>query len=517
MSTKDILKEKAEQKSMEMMVSRYVNYIHKDPESNIDDAIDSMRQMEERTGDTKYLSNFADWLETHGGSKQWFINLFYRDKEIVKKFFLNFIINVNMKWLKQSREVRDELGGFAPPYTILISPTMRCNLRCTGCYAGNYTAEDDLSMEEVDRIIKEGKSLGTYFYTILGGEPFIKWDELSRIIRKHDDCLFQLFTNGTLIDEKVADEIRSLSNVYPVLSVNGWEEETDMTRGRGSFQKIVDVAGLLAERGVIFGNSFVFMRNNFDTLTSDALYDFWIEKGAFYGWTFLYMPVGENPEFDLMPTPRQRKAMGDYVRNLRERKPYFLMDFWNDAPSTGGCIAGGRRYLHINHRGDVEPCIFAHFATDNIHGKSLREVLCSPFFTDIKLHQPHSDNLLTPCMIIDNPHVLREIVRRHEPETTDGSSRKLVDEYSERLDRYAEAVHNTLDPVWEEKYPYLIREMETGQAFHTGELDRLVLQREPETAARVARDHPFVESCGFMENCGQHAFANEEAVPENRN
>ena len=499
-TTKNSLRQKAEQKSMEMMVSRYVNYIHKDPEANIDSAIDSMRRMEENTGGAKYLSNFADWLETNAGSKQWFINLFYRDKEIVKKFFLNFIMNVNMKWLRHSGEIMEELGGFSPPYTILISPTMRCNLRCTGCYAANYSSKDDLPIDEVDRIITEGKELGTFFYTFLGGEPFMKWDDLYPIIRKHDDCLFQMFTNGTLINEKVADQIRELSNIYPVLSVNGWEEETDRTRGKGAFQKIANVADLLVERGVIFGNSFVFMRNNFDTLTSDALYDFWIEKGAFYGWTFLYMPVGENPDFELMPTPEQRKAMGDYVRKFRERKPYFLMDFWNDAPATSGCIAGGRRYIHINHQGDVEPCIFAHFATDNIQGKSLKQVLCSPFFTDIRLHQPHSDNLLTPCMIIDNPHVLREVVRRHNAAATDGNAHKLVNEWSDRLDRYAQAVHETLDPVWEEQYPDLIRRMETGEGCHEGEINRLVLQNAPETAARVIQAYPFVGSFGFMEN-----------------
>ncbi len=42
------------------------------------------------------------------------------------------------------------------------------------------------------------------------------------------------------------------------------------------------------------------------------------------------------------------------------------MDFQNDAEYVGGCIAGGRRYLHINANGDVDPCVFIHYSNANI-------------------------------------------------------------------------------------------------------------------------------------------------------
>ena len=42
------------------------------------------------------------------------------------------------------------------------------------------------------------------------------------------------------------------------------------------------------------------------------------------------------------------------------------MDFWNDGIYTKGCIPGGKRYFHINARGDAEPCAFVHFAVDNV-------------------------------------------------------------------------------------------------------------------------------------------------------
>ena len=412
MSLTSFLKRMGQKHTLSVAIKKKVDAIHEDPDGRIGIAIDALRDLENTMGVTENMSAFADWLENNPGAKAWFTNLFRRDPEVVKKFFLNFLVNVNLKWLANIHDNADDAYGFSTPYTILMSPTMRCNLNCKGCYASQYSRQDELPTDEIDRIVTEGKELGTFFYTLLGGEPMVRWNDLWKIMRKHDDCLFQMFTNASLISDEVADQMLKLGNVYPVLSVNGWQDATDASRGDGAFQQIVDAADRLRERGLVFGNSFVFMRSNFEDLTQDAFYDFWIDRGSFFAWNFLYMPVGRDPNLELMPTPEQRREMGEFVRSLRERKPFFLMDFWNDAPAVGGCIAGGRRYIHITHEGDVEPCIFAHFATDNIHGKSLKQVLTSDFLTDIRMHQPHSDNLVTPCMIIDNPHVLREVERK---------------------------------------------------------------------------------------------------------
>ena len=74
------------------------------------------------------------------------------------------------------------------------------------------------------------------------------------------------------------------------------------------------------------------------------------------------MPVGSGAVTDLLPTPEQRTAIYHRIREFRSTKPIFSMDFQNDAEYVGGCIAGGRRYLHINARGDVEPCVFIHYS-----------------------------------------------------------------------------------------------------------------------------------------------------------
>jgi hypothetical protein len=129
-----------------------------------------------------------------------------------------------------------------------------------------------------------------------------------------------------------------------------------------------------------------------------------------------------------------------------------VCDFWNDAPYVGGCIAGGRYYFHINAHGDVEPCIFVHFAIDNIKDKSLWEALRSPFFEAIRSRQPYHHNLLRPCMIIDHPNVLRELCAECHPQPTHPGSESVVTSLCGALDQYASGITEFLDPPWQRDF-----------------------------------------------------------------
>jgi hypothetical protein len=167
----------------------------------------------------------------------------------------------------------------------------------------------------------------------------------------------------------------------------------------------------------------------------------------------MYVPIGRDPDLSLMITPEQRAKLRETIHHWRANKPVFVADFWNDGPYTGGCIAGGRNYFHINGKGDVEPCAFVHFAVDNIRDKSLVEVLKSPLFTEYQKRIPFNEDLLRPCPIVDNPWALREIVTKVGAKSTDGGSEALLTpELAESLDRYANAWGAVADKIWEENY-----------------------------------------------------------------
>ncbi len=367
-------------------------------------------------------------------------------KKIVNSLFI--------KEFMQGNVVRNELGkqGLASPQVFLISPTMRCNLRCAGCYAANYSQKDDLEFEVIDRVITEGEEMGIFWVTILGGEPFVSQD-MWEIYKKHNDVFFQVFTNGTLVDKETARKLAEVGNVLVIFSVDGFEEDTDVRRGKGVFKKVMQGMDNLGEVGVPFGFSSMVTSQNMETIISDEFNDMLMEKGCLIGWHFLYIPVGLNPDVSLMPTAEQREIMRQSgAQRIRNEKPMFVIDFWNDAPYIGGCIAGGRKYFHINARGDMEPCIFVHMAAENIKQKSLKEAINSPYFKAIRNRQPYGDNLLRPCMIIDHPQVLRDVCAECKPYPTDGPVCGFIDSLAGDLDKYSGEVAEILDPVWEREF-----------------------------------------------------------------
>ena len=377
---------------------------------------------------------------------------FNRPNPNVRERLINSLM-IKHHWYGSVRRNEVRSQGLHVPGVILISPTMRCNLHCTGCYASKYSTEDDLEIEVIDRVLSEMEELGIFWATILGGEPFIRQD-MWQLYEKHRDIFFQIYTNGTLVDKEKAKKLAELGNILVIFSLEGFEKETDARRGNGVFQKVMQGMDNLQEVGVPFGFSTMATRQNIGTLVNDEFYDMLIEKGCLIGWQFLYIPTGLNPDTSLMPTAEQRELLRVRgPRYIRSQKPIFTIDFWNDAPHMGGCIAGARHFLHITSRGDVEPCIFIHMATDNIHDKSLREIINSPFFRAFRDRQPYSKNLLRPCTIIDHPHVLREICAECHPHATDGPVCGLITSpLSDALDKYSQEVAKIMDPVWEQEF-----------------------------------------------------------------
>jgi hypothetical protein len=203
----------------------------------------------------------------------------------------------------------------------------------------------------------------------------------------------------------------------------------------------------------MFGISITYTRENVDTVSSDEFVRFFSSQGAVFGWYFMFMPVGKDPLLDMVPTPMQRVACGARVRELRLRHPMFLADFWNDGATIGGCMAGGRRYLHVLNSGRVEPCVYAHFGTDNIRQKTLLEAANSPFFRAIRSQFPYnaSANLKRPCMIVDNPGVLRRVVGSHIAAEGHPHAEDIVLDPAVRAwaDRYAAEMEALTEPEWQ--------------------------------------------------------------------
>ncbi len=388
-------------------------------------------------------------------------------------------------WMRSGppRQERFAATGGATPFVVLTSPTMRCNLKCTGCYASQYDRKSDLPLEVVERLANEARDLGSFGMIMLGGEPLMAHGMLD-LFDHHPDLTFMVFTNGTLVTDAVAERLARAGNVLVSVSVDGFPAEHEVRRGRGTFRKTGLGMAALRAAGVPFGFSTMVTRQNCLGVTSDAFADWLIELGCLWGWHFMYMPVGDDPDLDLMPTPEQREYLRvNGAQRIRSTKPLLVVDFWNDAPYVGGCIAG-RQYLHVTSSGDVEPCIFTHFATDNIKDTSLADILRSPFFANIRARQPYSPNLLRPCMLIDETHVIRDVVATTGAHPTHAGAETLLTTLRDGIDSYSAGWKKIADEAWARTQhpepvgcpqPAAVTEPETGAEPET--------RAEPETGA----------------------------------
>ena len=430
------------------------SYIEKDPEKNMGklmDWVDKFAGDDEETNFHKQRAVVRDVID-HPESNwyQFVMRLFNEtDNDVLKKIFTNFVLNAVLTGWKTQEAAREKYQCNIP-WAILMDPTSACNLHCTGCWAAEYGNKLNLSFEDLDSIITQGKELGVYLYIYTGGEPLVRKKDLIALCNKHSDCVFLCFTNSTLIDEEFADEMLRVKNFVPAISLEGFETANDSRRGDGVYQKVMHAMQILRDRKLPFGISTCYTSVNCNDITSEEFIDQVIGMGAKFAWFFHYMPVGQDAAPELLPTPEQRKMVFEKIRGYRSTKPLFTMDFQNDAEYVGGCIAGGRRYLHINAAGDVDPCVFIHYSNANIHDVSLLDALRSPLFMAYHDNQPFNENMLRPCPMLENPQILPKLVAATGAHSTDPQAPETADTLCARTTGYAADWTPVAEELWKQ-------------------------------------------------------------------
>lgn len=353
---------------------------------------------------------------------------------------------------KEIRKNREKYGCNIP-WLILFDPTSACNMHCIGCWAGTYGNKNNLTPEDMDSIVTQGKQLGVYLYMLTGGEPLIRKKDILDLAAKHSDATFAIYTNSTLIDEEFCKSAVECGNIMFLVSIEGSEETNDARRGAGHYQKVLEAMSLMKKYGLLFGTSVCYTSKNIDAVTSDKFLNMLTDCGAHFGFYFHYMPVGHNADTSLLPTPEQRKYMLERIRYIRSADcniSFYPMDFQNDGQYVGGCIAGGRNYFHINSAGDAEPCVFIHYSDSNIHDKTLLECLQSPLFMKYYHNQPFNSNHLRPCPMLENPQMIKAIVDETGAKSTNLEAPESVDDLTAKCVDYAYKWEPYADKIWSE-------------------------------------------------------------------
>lgn len=369
---------------------------------------------------------------------------------VLKTMILNLGYEAFFKGTSTVREMRKKYNCEIP-WLILFDPTMACNEHCVGCWSGTYGHKHSMTYELMDKIVTEGSALGVHVYIMTGGEPMVRKKDILRLAKEHHDCAFAMFTNSTLIDEEFCQEVQRLGNIEFFVSIEGYADTNDARRGQGHFEAVMKAMDLMKKYGLIFGTSICYTRANIDVVTSEKFLRMVADKGARFGFFFHYMPVGKNAAVDLIPTVEQRQEIIRRIRYYRSDEsdlPFFPMDFQNDGEYVGGCIAGGRNYFHINANGDAEPCVFIHFSDRNLNDCSLLEALQSPLFTAYREGQPFNRNHLRPCPMLENPDLLRRMVKESGAHQTNDEAPEEVDELCAKADAYSKEWAPVAEEIW---------------------------------------------------------------------
>ena len=453
----DSLTHKMQRAALGKTVDLVLSHAEKDPAKTVGQIVDLSKQF--------YGDSFSD--ETYAHAKQtltdpdskWskLINCMLNqlDPNVARTTALNLGYEAFFRGTKTIRENRVKYQCNVP-WLILFDPTSACNMHCVGCWAGEYGNKNNLSFDDMDKIVSQGKELGVYLYMLTGGEPLVRKADILKLAEKHNDVQFAIYTNSTLIDEPFCKEVVRLGNIAFMLSIEGTPETNDARRGEGHYAAVMHAMDLLKQYGILFGTSICYTSANYKAVTSDEFMDMLISHGVRFNWYFHYMPIGDGANVDLMLNAEQREYMIHRVREIRGYtggKPIFCIDFQNDGEYIDGCIAGGRQYAHINPAGDVEPCVFIHYSNANIHDKSLLECLQQPLFKEYHKGQPFNHNHLRPCPMLENPELLGEMVKRSGAHSTDMQQPESTDDVFRRCRPYADQWTPSADRIWAEEHP----------------------------------------------------------------
>ena len=342
------------------------------------------------------------------------------DKRLVAKAAINLGWGGMRSVMRFKRDLKR--GEYFPPF-LYISVLNSCNLRCQGCWVDVAAKSEKIPAEDLHRLIREAREAGNTFFGILGGEPFM-YKGLLDILEQHPDCYFQIFTNGQLITDELAAQMRRMGNVTPLVSIEGTEIISDQRRGK---QDVLSksMAGLqrCLDHKLLTGVATSLCQTNFDDLLREEWLDRLIKMGAMYAWYHTYRPVGPQPNEQLCLTPEQQLKVRKFVVDMRVKKPIVLIDAYYQHDGQALCPLATGISHHISPWGDIEPCPIIQFAKENIRDKRhIRDVFTQSAF--LKDFRETITATTRGCVVLERPDLVKQLVERHS--APDGTARKTA-------------------------------------------------------------------------------------------
>ena len=314
----------------------------------------------------------------------------------------------------KKRKKAEDKGEHIPPF-LIASITSKCNLHCAGCYSRcNHATVDSepvtqLTEDEWNGVFKEADDLGVSFILLAGGEPMLRRDVITAAAG-NPNILFPIFTNGTFIDERYLELFDKSRNLLPIISIEGEKEITDARRGKGIYERLISNMDKLHERGLIFGASVTVTTQNIREVTTEHFLKELSDRGCKAVIFVEFVPVTDDST-ELAPGEEEREYLASEISRLSASHPEMVyISFPGDEKSSGGCVAAGRGFFHINSHGGAEPCPFSPYSDVNIRNTSLKDALHSPLFMALRDGDILKDDHAGGCVLYEKRELVESLL-----------------------------------------------------------------------------------------------------------
>ncbi len=328
------------------------------------------------------------------------------------KFIMKYI--VESKKAAKRRKNFEEKGQHIPPF-LISSITSSCNLFCKGCYArannscGEKSNKEQMTSDQWEDIFKQGKELGISFILLAGGEPLMRKDVIEKA-SQIKEIIFPIFTNGTILDEEYIKLLDANRNLVPVISIEGDENKTDARRGKGTYELLINKIDSLKSKGILYGASITVTTENIYNVASKEFIAELYNRGCKLVIFVEYVPVVASTK-DLAPTDKERNYLESEQACLREiYEDMIFISFPGDEKHSGGCLAAGRGFFHINTSGGVEPCPFSPFSDTSLKNFSLLDALQSPLFKKLSAAEMLLGEHKGGCVLFEKEEEVKKLL-----------------------------------------------------------------------------------------------------------
>jgi MoaA/NifB/PqqE/SkfB family radical SAM enzyme len=331
------------------------------------------------------------------------------DTRCMGKFLWNFGVKGMLSVERFKRRIKS--GEYFPPF-LYISIINSCNLRCQGCWVDVEAERSTIDVPAMNRLINDAKAHGNSFFGILGGEPFMH-PEMLDILAAHPDCYFQVFTNGQFITEKVADRLRELGNVTPLISIEGREVVSDERRGKKDvFNRTLRGLDNCLRAKVLTGVATSVCQTNIEELCNESWLRELISRGVHYVWFHTYRPVGAKMNQALALRPEQLVQVRRFVVEMRTKMPIGIVDAYYGHDGKALCPMSTGISHHVSPYGDVEPCPIIQFGKEKISDeRGIYETIRSSAF--LKDFRELSAQATRGCVVLERPDLVEDLVKKH--------------------------------------------------------------------------------------------------------